>query len=742
MKRSPGSPAAAVALAWVGGLLGALIVVGSLEATETKVLRVQSASAFVAGRLEGVALDPLGALLLADRMDKLAGIDEPFLFSAARLPDGWVVGTGNSGRVLKVDEHGKVTVLFQAPEAVVFALWSDPDGTVFAGTSPKGKVYRIPPGGKGAVFFDPQEIYIWSLARGADGGLLVATGTQGKLYRVDSTGSGKVLYDAADTHLRALLALPSGDVLVGTASQGLVQRVSKDGTARTLFDAGGREVVAFTAAPDGTMYAAVASSESGLPEADLLAMQAQAMQQQVQGSAGPGGAPGATGGPGSATVTVTPQDGAAKTSRSEVFRISPSGVVESVWAFTDDTVYSMVWARGRLWVGTGLEGKIFSYNAASARMVLEKDADERQIMALWIEPASQRLMYAATNAAALYRSTGESERHGTYTSPALDAAQVARFGVLRWRGDLPRGATARFSVRTGVSAEPDRTWSAWSEGSSEREISLADLPPARYLQWRVELGSAGDASPRITAVEASFRHLNLRPRLTKFVALDPGEVVVPANFNPGAQIFEPTHAAKDGMFTTLQPATGVSDASKTVWKKGYRTLRWEASDANDDTLSYTLEFRREGNAEGFLPMAQELVDTWYSFDETALPDGAYRFRLRASDRKGNPDEALEAEQVSEPVVVDATPPRLASVAWEGKRIRVIVEDALNPVRSAEVSLDGGMWRPARAVDGLLDGRREALVIDLPTPPRLVVLRVMDAAYNVATFELPTKGESQ
>src|SRR5204863_83670 len=240
-------------------------------------------------------------------------------------------------------------------------------------------------------------------------------------------------------------------------------------------------------------------------------------------------APAAAAPAGTATVSVSAQDGASKSPRSEIVRIDANGAVESLWSFTEDTVYSLAWHRGRLWVGTGLEGRLFSYNAASAKMVLEKDADERQIMALLSD--GERLTLATTNAAAIYRSAGELERQGTYTSPDPDA---------------------------------------------------------------------------------------------------PG---------PG-----------DGQ-------------TKQLWKKGYRTLRWEAADPNDDKLQYTLEFRRESDPAVWLPMAKDLDETWYSFDETALPDGLYRFRLRASDRKQNEVSPLEAEQVTEPVLVADGAPRVTSVAW-------------------------------------------------------------------------------
>src|SRR5215218_9577636 len=150
---------------WVAGLLVLAAVPAS--GTQVKIFQAQSQPAFLTGTLEGVSVDSLGRLELAPRVDRVASLAEPFLLSAAAHPDGWVVGTGNAGKVLKIDRKGAVTELFAAPEPEVFAVWADPDGTVYAGTSPNGKVYRIPPaqGGKAAKaepFFDPKATYIWA----------------------------------------------------------------------------------------------------------------------------------------------------------------------------------------------------------------------------------------------------------------------------------------------------------------------------------------------------------------------------------------------------------------------------------------------------------------------------------------------------------------------------------------------------------------------------------------------------
>ena len=700
-------------------------------AAEVRFFRLHTRDAFLGGTLDGLSVDPLGTLRLADRASRLAAIGEPFLFAGAPHPEGWVLGTGNDGKVMLVDRSGEVHTLFSAPEPEVFAVWADPDGTVFAGTSPDGKVYRIS-GGEAEPFFDPGETYIWAIARSAAGHLLVATGTEGRLWQVDAKGSGEVVFDSEDTHLRSIKLLPGGDLLAGTAGEGLILRIDPTGRARTLYDGAQPEVAALASGPDGWCYAVLLASEASFT--DLKKKGGTATKSEETVAEGDGAA---------ATVTVVAegeQGGSAGSrpsgfagARSELVRISPDGRVESVWKFTDETAYALLWHRDRLWVATGQEGKLFSFRDGD--MVLEKDVDERQVVALLTDDPGPA--FATTNAAALYRLSSESERHGTFTSPALDAEQISSFGSLRWRGRLPRGAKVSFSARSGMSASPDANWSEWTDPAAGREVALASLAFGRYLQWRAEVESADSVSPEISEVAVSYSQGNLPPSIESLTVLEPGEILVPTSFNPANQVFEPIHPNRDGIFTTLDTGTPRADQRyKTLWKRGYRSLRWTAEDPNDDELIYDLSFRADSGADEWLPVADKLDKDHYGFDATALPDGLYRFRLRAADRaESSLDQPMVASEVSQPVLIDHTPPAVVEVERRDGGLRVELADAWNPLRSAELSADGGAWRQLKAVDGLLDGQREVLLVDQPAEARLLLLRVTDAAFNTLTFDL-------
>ena len=673
-----------------------------IGASSVRIHQINTQPGFVAGTFAGVRVDARGVLTLAPDVETVAQVAEPFAFAVAMLPDGWAVGTGGDGRVLKVSRGGVVSVLFDAPESNVFALWAESDGTLFVGTSPSGRVYRVR-GGEATPFFDPQETYIWALARGPDGTLWVATGTEGRLYRVDAAGKGAVAYDADEPHLRSLLTQANGDLLIGTAGQGLLLRRFADGTIRTLHDSALSEVVAIAEAPGGAIFAAVLASEASF--VDLSAPRPSA--DSPQGGDAIGEPP--------STVAVAaegeqepPAAGSrppgARGPRSELIAISAAGLVEPVWSSQDETVFALAWLGNRLYVGTGGEGRLYSVQGAQGAdlasdglalppvppltVAIEHDFDQRQVVGL--APAgtggvggdkgvrgiqkgnasdaarSALPVVLTTNAAALYRLSERSSASGTYTSATLDAGQLARYGVFRWAGETPPGTHVRIRFRTGSSATPDGSWSLWGapgEGVASGngwEVPIPAIGNGRFLQWQVEMIGAEGRSPRLFAAEASYRQVNQRPRIERFGVLDPGQILAPTNFNPVDQVYEPASPNKDGIFTTLQPAGATGDARfKQLWKRGQRTLRWRGSDPNGDELRYRLEVRADAGGVGgrgdigdigekgdsgdvvdgdWIPMVDDLSEDHFGFDATMLPDGRYRFRLEASDRHGNSPE--------------------------------------------------------------------------------------------------------
>src|SRR5262249_25594577 len=122
---------------------------------------------------------------------------------------------------------------------------------------------------------------------------------------------------------------------------------------------------------------------------------------------------------------------------------------------------------------------------------------------------------------------------------------------------------------------------------------------------------------------------------------------------------------------------------------------WSASDDNGDGLVYTVEIRGEKEKQWKL-LKDKVREKYLSFDSTAFPDGEYLLRVTACDLPSNPpEEALTTQLVSDPFLIDNTPPTTAGLAAprNGKSldVRWKAADALNSIKKAKYSLDGGDW---------------------------------------------------
>jgi hypothetical protein len=97
-----------------------------------------------------------------------------------------------------------------------------------------------------------------------------------------------------------------------------------------------------------------------------------------------------------------------------------------------------------------------------------------------------------------------------------------------------------------------------------------------------------------------------------------------------------------------------------TWLKGRTyTVQWEASDDDDDLISYCLDISLDGG-ETWLPMAIDMTDDSYEFDTGAFDEGDnYRFRVRATDGVNTEEDisddvfSIRMEQVipTTPVVI-------------------------------------------------------------------------------------------
>jgi len=701
--------------------------------------RAATQADFLKGDLEQLAVDEHGRLTLGPTIARVFDAGVPFVWTAAAGPGGVVyLGTGNDGKVFKVDADGRGTLFYDAPELQVHAVLPRPDGSVLVGTSPDGRVYRVDPSGAAREFFDPEEKYIWALAADAAGRIYVGTGDpKGRVYRLAADGAGTPHYTSGSAHVMALL--PEGDrLVVGTEGPGRVFRLDAEGRPFLLLDTSLQEVRALRRDAQGRLYVVAQARRSGaegggetltLPEPPRAAPVPTVTTEITAMAVVDAPAASSAG----ASRPAGPAAGA-------IFRVNADGTWDQLWESRDDAPYDVaIDGRGDLLVATGHKGKLYRLSGDPLRASLVGRVPGQQGVQLLA--VDGRTLVATSNAGALMRVDAGHAARGTYLSEVRDARTVATWGVLSWRATVPAGGRVEVSTRSGNTATPDDAWSPWSAPYGAADGSAVTSPSARYLQWRVVLQGAAE-SPVVTSLQAAYLQRNQRPTVSGLVVHPPG-VVFQKPFSTGeteiagyqAEVLE-RRLSNQGQ---PSPSTGAPTLGRRTYQKGLQTLVWKGDDGNGDDLTYSVAYRREGET-AWQTLVSGLTDPIYVWDTSAVPSGSYVVRVAASDAGAQPEgSALTGEVESAAIDVDNTPPVLTAgaVTRDGGRpvVAVEVHDEHSAVSRIEYAADGRTWLPAYAADGLLDGRRESATLRLESAAagRTVVVRATDAMQNTGTL---------
>ena len=754
-------------------LIHLLLMIGvttsALSGASTKVWELSEYKDFLAGKFENVSLSREGGLTIAPALTPLFSSGQPVIWDVAIASDGSAyLGTGHQGHVYKIDKAGKSSLFWSAPEIEVFALAAAPDGFLFAGTSPNGKVYRVDRDGKGEPFFDPEQTYIWSIviAPAADKKaakhpeLFVATGDQGKIYHVDSDGEGKIYADTRQRHVISLALTPEGSLLAGTDPNGVIYRIEKSGKLFALYDSDLPEVRSLQVAPNGDIYAAVMGG--GVSQITQSVSSAQAstapsattsISVTATADAPPG--PGGVQGQPSSSQQVTPQPvvtisqpviSYAGMEKAALLRLKPDLAADKLWTSTEENILALGLAGedSKPVFATDRGGRIYQLEGErTARLLTESDQEQVTHLA----PGPDGLLVAAAHTGRLSRLENSLAKTGTYTTAVHDAKTISRWGGLSWNGAVVGSAEVEFQTRSGNSARPDDSWSDWSEKIASDGGRAASgfvggaipSPPARYIQWRATLRNADGDAPRLRTVRVAYLPQNSAPVIRSVTvrgsvsAGEPGTASAAGSATAGADASAAYSITVSASGAESTPTSGNSQTSVGGAGKKKLAIAWQAEDSDGDKLIATVSFREDQESK-WKVIKQDIASANLSIESESLADGIYRFRVEVSDETANPpDTARRAEKVSEPILVDQTPPTVSMQSLDGRvSVRFEASDASSAIQQAEYSVDAGRWVPVFADDGITDSITETFTIelgDLEEGEHLVTIRARDRAGN-------------
>jgi hypothetical protein len=701
-----------------------LFVASTAFAVVPQFWRVRSTEDFLAGEVDGFAVTSRGELRPAPAVTKIASFTDPFVLSQATAPNGdrWF-GTGNDGKLYRL-RGSELKAVWTAPEPEIYTVaWHD--GALYAGTSPNGKIYRVDDSGKSTVVFDPKQAYIWAIAFSGND-LLAATGVEGKLFRV-TNGEGKVLFDAPDTHLRALAVRKDGSILASGSGKGRIYEVRPDGGAHALFDSPLSEISAIYVDANGTGWASAASNV--LPSS--APSKPQPKNPQPSGTSTStsttGAEPKKEEPTASVEVSYSFDDAAAAAVTSggsgEIYRIDPDGFVQTVRKFEREMVYAISGGpNGTILLSSGPQGRVYSMKGTEVSLIAT--VPEKQVVSI-----SSDGLITTTNSGAIYRMESAPSTKAEFRSAAKDVDRFSRFGHYRIDGsDVDNGHLA-IAFRSGNTRTPDATWSAWSAATAASEGAI-QTPAGRYLQWKLTMPNpAPDVA--VDTVTVSFVNRNIAPVIDNVVVQEPAVVYITGSYPQSPNVVEATNPDEYGIFTSLEPAHDKNEPGKKVYRKGYRTVTWRAHDENNDSLRYSLSFRRKGT-DNWLRLRDNLDETSMNFDTSQLPDGVYELRLTVTDAQDNAEGALTDTKEGIEFQVDNTPPQIASIT-SGGDVVIRVTDKLSPIGKVEYSIDAQKWIRLTPVDGIADSPDESYHLTRSSiAGKFVIVRATDSYYNVAT----------
>lgn len=701
-------------------VLFALCLARPAEAVVTSHWTVDTYEEWNEGESADALITSLGEVKPGWTTERVA-LETEGIWSALRARDGSILlGTDDGGAIYRI-RGDEVTRLAAIEGAVaVVSLAEGADGTIYAGTMPAGQVWKIDPAGAAAAGvgaarkladLDGAET-VWALALDKAGSTLYAgTGPNGALFAVDlGTGKARVAFETEDKRILAVLATADGGIWLGTSDKALVFRYDPArGSARAMADFSGNEITAMADAGNSVVVAANEFEEPSTSGVKTKAAIAKAKKKPRAGQAPDmpktGSEPGAD--------KRDPEDSkpgreGARKGKGALFRVYGDGRLAQLHALTA-TYFSdvVVTETGAVFAGAGDKGRVYLVDTDDS-VSTAFDVDERIIARMIYEPG-EGLSFATTDTAAWYRTKGKA-RTATYLSEVFDTGAPSRFGKLVWHGH-----GLRVETRTGNTAKPGKGWSTFQgprravRGGGGSEAGHITSPTGRYIQLRVSFEGNGKGDAVLRKARVYYLPQNEPSRIT--------DVTI-------------HNEAADGKGRTLK--SGAAAARSPVLE-----LKWKADNPDDDSTEYTLEVRREGEALWRALRDEPITATKLSWNTETFPDGYYRLRVTASDRRANSaDRAREHARISRLFLVDNERPRIEGLQVDYPQAGARAVDAMSAIAEMAFSIDDGPWQVGATVDGIFDDSSEFLRIQMPADLRpglhTLALRVADEAGNIGS----------
>jgi hypothetical protein len=703
---------------------------------------------------------------------------------------GLLLGTGgDKGRILRIAKPGDKPKEIFAEENVqyIWALVETPDGNIYAATGPNGQVFEIKPDGSHDELYKCSEDNITSMIGDGKDLLYLGTDPNGLVIRLNrKTKEAFFAYNAGETEITALALDGSGNLYAATgevsdhqAAQAPEQTEKPAGRPEST---GSSPPIPANPVPTPPQPTPAPNPNPGepqpIPKGHSMRINPpdgpKMMGILTDGGDDPGGGndPGGGGGnapgeqPGPGQNPASPQPASnhpaatnAPASTPEqpaqpqapegnaIYKIDASGFVTEVFR-QDVVIYSVILQGNSLLVGTGDDGNIYLVNPSAQETAMLAKVDAKQVMCL-LPVKDGSVFMGLANTGGISSMTAGYASEGTYLSPVLDATQVSRFGRIQLHGLLPSGTKLQLATRSGNVKDSDSPgWSPWTEDVDAEEFLPVRSPAARFLQYRLTFSTTDPSlSALVDHVDVAYQIPNMAPVVKSVRIGASGSDSGQTDNGPGDNSTAESAPAASSSGASVPGHAGDSGA-KSPGGTGTQTITWDASDPNNDALTYTLYFRRDPQGPWVL-LKDKLTQTSFDWDTRTVADGNYLVKVVASDALANPPgEGKTTSRVSDYFVVDNTPPTIGDVVYktagDAVTISLRAQDRTSTIANVEYTVDSSdQWQSLLPVDGIFDAPDELVrfsINGLTPGEHQVTIRATDSHGNQALQSLIIKTE--
>ena len=726
-------------------LIAAVFSAATAQAVKTDRWALKSSQDFMRGKVGQLIVTSSGELRLGYGSTKLGEFAKEIWCSTVDRDGTIYFGTGSPAEVYALGKDGKTMKLFEADSIAVTTMAIDSRGNLYAATMPEGKIFKVATSGKAAgvkldePFCKLRAPYIWSLIVDKQDHLFAGTGPDGKVFRIGPDGGTEEWYAAEDANILCLALDADGALLAGGSDRGLLYRIAEKGKGLVLHEFAEDEVKAL-AVNGGEVYVGVNKQKIKRPRSMTAhrpsAAEFEDLTQQLSGQFGATVAAEAVG----RERETPPEARLANLLAGTLYVRHADGRVDRLTSWDNESVLDLkVDGEGAALVGMSGKGRVYRVRD-SQNWELLFDFDEQQALTLAVRDG--KLAFVGTgNIGNGYGIDAQKARDGELTTEVHDCRFLTTWGNLSWMGS---GAIA-VATRTGNTALPDSTWSAWAETAKTSPTKVTS-PRGRFIQLKAQLAAASD--PVLESLDLYYRMQNQKPEIS---SVETGDKPKPPPEKARSDLpngSKSDDGDMDSAASAALPHTATAPKTEDARPKPatpIKEIRWHASDKDGDTLVYRLFYQADGD-DAWVPafLDKPLKKTEYSWNTESIPDGRYRIKVVASDEESNPaGEALTDEKVSDLVKVDNTRPQVLQLAYDAASgiLKGVTRDNLSLIRYLEYSVDGGDWKFFAPKDGVFDDREEAFEVKvgpLAAGMHFIAVRATDEDGNIGVEKVSVR----